>query len=84
MADKTDDTWSGADFAGHHAWAEMDAFIKQCERDGRAKSDEERLRLQRQFLEIQDRCTARALAIFERAMAGHRAPHLRVVRPEDE
>jgi hypothetical protein len=79
MVDKIDDI-----FAAYHAWAEMDAFLKQCERDGRAKSDEERLRLQRQFLEIQDRCTARALALFERAMAGRQAPNLRVVRAEDD
>jgi hypothetical protein len=84
MVDKSDDSWNSADFAGQHAWAEMDAFIKHCERDGRAKSDEERLRLQRQFLDIQERCTARALAVFERAMAGPQAPHLRIVRDEDD
>jgi len=81
MPDRTSDR---TDVGAKAAWAEMDAFIKECERAGPAKSDEEMVRLQRKFLEIQERCNARALAIFERAVTGHMAPHLRLVRNEDE
>ena len=79
MVDRTDDIWTGA------AWsAEMDAFLKRCERDGRPKFGEERVLLQRQFLEVQERCTARLLAAFERAIAAHPAPQLRIVRTDDD
>jgi len=61
------------------AWAEMDAFFEQCEAEGPAKTDGDRERLQRQFLEIMERCNARALAIFERAVSGNSAPHLHLV-----
>jgi hypothetical protein len=83
MVDETDDSWTKADDAGQHAWsAEMDAFLKRCERDLRPKSDEERVLLQRRFLEVQERCTARALAAFARALTGH-PPQLRLVRPDE-
>ena len=72
------------DFGAKAAWAEMDAFIKECEQAGPVKSDEEIVRLHRRFLEIQERCTARALAIFERAVTGHPMPHLRLVRNQDD
>jgi hypothetical protein len=82
MVDEIDDTWTNA---GQHAWsAEMDAFLKRCERDLRPKSDEERVLLQRRFLEVQERCTARALAAFERALTGGPPAQLRLVRTDDE
>jgi hypothetical protein len=84
MFDRTDDVWT-TDGAGQSAWwAEMDAFLKRCERDRRPKSDEERVLLQRQFLEVQERCTARMLAAFDHAIAAHPAPQLRIVRTDDE
>ena len=70
-------------FAAQEAWAEMDAFLNECEADP-IRTDEERVELLRQFLEIQERCNARILALFDRATAGRAVPHLHLVRNEDE
>ena len=70
-------------FAAQEAWAEMDAFLSECEADP-MHTDEERVELLRQFLEIQERCNARILALFDRATAGRAVPHLHLVRKEDE
>jgi hypothetical protein len=72
-----------AGFAAQAAWAEMDAFLDQCEAVP-IRTDEERVELLRQFLEIQERCSARILALFDRATAGRAVPHLHLVRNEDE
>ncbi len=72
-----------AGFAAQEAWAEMDTFLSQCEAVP-AMTDEERLQLLRRFLEIQERCNAKILAIFDRATAGRAVPHLHLVRKEDE
>ena len=52
-----------AGFAAQEAWAEMDTFLNQCEAVP-AMTDEERVQLLRRFLEIQERCNAKILAIF--------------------
>jgi hypothetical protein len=72
-----------AGFAAQEAWAEMDAFLDQCEATP-TMTDEERVELLRQFLDIQERCNAKILAIFDRATAGRAVPHLHLVRKEDE
>ena len=72
-----------AGFAAQEAWAEMDAFLNQCEAVP-ATTDEERMQLLRRFLDIQERCNAKILAIFDRATAGRAVPHLHLVRKEDE
>ena len=72
-----------AGFAAQEAWAEMDTFLNQCEAVP-ARTDEERVQLLRRFLDIQERCNAKILAIFDRATAGRAVPHLHLVRKEDE
>ena len=47
-------------------------------------TDEKRVEILRQFLEIQERCNAKILAIFDRATAGRAVPHLHLVRKEDD
>ena len=70
-------------FAAQEAWAEMDTFLNQCEAAA-IRTDEERVELLRRFLEIQELCNARILALFDRATAGRAVPHLHLVRNEDE
>ena len=71
-----------AGFAAQEAWAEMDAFLNHCEATP-SMTDEKRVEILRQFLEIQERCNAKILAIFDRATAGRAVPHLHLVRKED-
>ena len=71
-----------AGLAAQEAWAEMDAFLNQCEATP-SMTDEKRVEILRQFLEIQERCNAKILAIFDRATAGRAVPHLHLVRKED-
>jgi len=81
--DALDKTWDRADFAADAAWREMDEFLKLCETVGPSKTAEEKEQLTSRFLEIQQRCNARALEIFERAASGDPAPHLSVIKRSD-
>ena len=76
----TDDIWDRADFAADSAWKEMDQFLKELERRGPASTSAQAEQDAVQFLEIQQRCSARAIEIFERAKSGNPAPHLSVVK----
>ena len=78
--DAIDKTWDRADFARSAAWHEMDEFLKQCEAAGSPKTEQEREQRDARFLEIQQRCNARALESFKRASSGDAAPHLSVVK----
>jgi hypothetical protein len=59
---------------------EMDAFIKECEAAGPAKTVEEQTARNDRFVEIQRRIAARILEVGQRAAVGNPAPHLAVVR----
>jgi hypothetical protein len=77
--DDPNNRWDRADFALEGAFAEMDEFLKRCEGDP-PLTDEERERRTKLFIEIQQRCAARAQKIFDRTCAGDPAPHLTVVK----
>ena len=82
--DDLDKRWDRADFAAEvGAFAEMDEFLKRCEGEAAPPTAEERERRKRLFIEIRQRCAARALEVFERASSGDPAPHLTVVKDEN-
>jgi len=62
--------WDLAGFAAESVWAEMDAFLAECEAAGTSKTKEETDARSARFLEIQERCNRRALEAFMRATAG--------------
>jgi hypothetical protein len=80
--DDLDNRWDRAEFALEGAFAEMDEFLKRCEVEGAPPTAEERERRKKLFIEILQRCTARAQKIYERADSGDPAPHLTVVKDE--
>lgn len=79
-SNESDKTWNRVNFAADRVWNEMREFLKQIRP---AKTKEERDRLQARFLEVQQRCTAKSMAIIERASRGDRAPHLTEVKSDD-
>jgi hypothetical protein len=82
--DDLDDRWDRAEHALEAgAFAEMDEFLKRCEAEGAPPTAEERERQMKLFIEIQQRCIARAQKIYERASSGDPAPHLTVVKDEN-
>lgn len=78
--DELDKTWDWANFAADRAWSEMREFLKKIRP---AKTKEERDSLKARFLDIQQRCNAKSMDIFERASRGDRAPHLTEVKSDD-
>jgi hypothetical protein len=78
--DDLDKRWDRAEFAAEGAFAEMDEFLKRCEVEGFPSTAEELVRRGELFIEIQQRCAARALKIYERVSSGDPAPHLTVVK----
>ncbi len=78
--DDLDNRWDRAEFALEGAFAEMDEFLKRCEAEGKPPTPEELEHRSKLFIEIQQRCAARAQKIFDRASTGYPAPHLTVVR----
>ena len=68
---KIDADWDRADAETDLAFKELDDFLRELEVKGWASTPEQRKQNNKRFIEILERCNAKALAIFERAMAGY-------------